>query len=282
MRLPGRSILFCLWAAGLIHAQAGDAEASKTQALKYLNVRPEIKLSIRQTNPLVSSPMKLSVLVTNLSDFQLTITRAEIDFPEMEIGRKANGAAGPLFAANTVLNPGNTVIGTVEFAPARTCWYFPFVDFRLLFFRPGEYESRVVITYRYMDRAETMAEEKALVLLDPPLHAIIWGSVIGSFLLSLFIALYNLMKTDFPRRKIWIRFFYVSVNGIVSGIILVMLIFRMKDLGLPIEISVTDFLGGIVLGLFTFKLGDWVYSKLVDNKALMYGAQGRAKGGGGK
>jgi hypothetical protein len=275
-------MLFCLWAGVLLRAQGGESQAGKIEALKYMNVQPEIKLSVRQTNMLVSSPTELSLKVTNLSDIQLTITKVEVDFPEMKIGRNENGAARPLIAPETVVNPGNSVISRMEFGSARTYWYFPFISPSLLFFRPGEYEARVVITYRYLDRPETMIEEKALVRLDPPLSAIIWGSVIGSFLLSLFITLYNLMKTDYPRNKIWIRFFYVSINGIVSGIILVLLIYRMKNLGLPIEISVTDFIGGIVLGLFTFKLGDWIYTKLVDNKALMYDAAGdfgRAKGG---
>ena len=272
MKLLFRVLLLCLSAAHFVHAQNAAAADGKSEALKYLNIRPEIKVSVHQSDQLLSSPLKIYVLITNLADMKMTITSAEIDFPEMAIGREAKGPAAPLFTKKIELNPGNTTILRMEFPAAKSSWYFPIADFRMLFFKPGEYESRVIVTYKYSDRAETMSEEKVAVKLGPPMYAIIWGSVLGSLLLSLFIAVYNLMKTNFPRRKIFVRFVYVSVNGIISGIILVLLISRMKNLGLPIEITVADFIGGVVLGLFTFKLGDWIYEKLVDNKKLMYGA----------
>ncbi len=246
-------------------AQNPADSAVQNEALKYLYVQPEVKVNVRQTDPVITNPLCISLQITNLTDSNMSLVRAQVDFPEMLIGRETENPVDFVFTHTKDLDSGNTMIGKAQFKAAVSRWYFPFLNLRLLFFKPAEYEARVIITYKVFDRNETMIEEKVMVKLDPPVSSILWGSILGSVLLALYIAIYKRNRKTLPWKKALSRFASVSLTGIVSGIIIIFLLFRFKDLDLPVTIAVTDFFGGLVLGLFTYKLGDWLYGKLADN-----------------
>jgi hypothetical protein len=252
----------------IMFAQNHTSDAVKNEALKYLYVQPEVKISVQQTDQRIVNPLCISVRLTNLTDSNMSIVSARVDFPEMLIGRKMEGPVDLVFTNTKDLDSGNTTIGKAQFPQAFSRWYFPFQNLQLLFFKPDEYEARVIITYKVFDRNETMIEEKVKVKLEPPLSSILWGSVLGSLLLALFIALFKHNKEMLPWKNTLSRFVSVSLTGAVSGFIIIFLLFRFKNLDLPVTITVTDFFGGLVLGLFTYKLGDWLFSKLADGKSL--------------
>jgi len=247
-------------------AQNPAGNVNQNEALKYLYVQPEIKINVQQTDQVITSPLYFSVQITNLTDSNMSIVNAQVDFPEMLVGMERENPIQLVFASTKDLDSGNTAIGKAQFNPAISKWYFPFQNLRLLFFKPAEYEARVIITYKVFDRNETMIEEKVKVKLDPPVSSILWGTILGSILLALYIALYRRTKEMLSWKITVSRFVSVSLTGIVSGIIIVFLLFRFKNLDLPVTITVTDFFGGLVLGLFTYKLGDWLYGKLADIK----------------
>lgn len=240
--------------------------AAPNKALKYLYVQPEVKINVQQTDQIITSPLCIAVHITNLTDSNMSIVNAQVDFPEMLIGRAMSNPVEVVFKNTKDLDSGNSTIGKAQFPPAISKWYFPFLNLRLLFFKPAEYEARVIITYKVFDRNETMIEEKVKIKLDPPVSSILWGSILGSLLLALYIALYKRTKEMLPWKITLSRFVSVSLTGIVSGFIIIFLLFRFKNLDLPVTIAVTDFFGGMVLGLFTYKLGDWLYNKLADSK----------------
>jgi hypothetical protein len=246
-------------------AQNPADSAAQSEALKYLYVQPEVKVTVQQTDQVITSPLCISVHITNLTDSNMSLVKAQVDFPEMLIGREIDNPVDLVFANTKDLDSGNTMIGKAQFPPAISHWYFPFQNLRLLFFKPAEYEARVIIAYKVFDRNETMIEEKVMVKLEPPVNSILWGSILGSVLLALYIALYKRTKEMLSWKITLSRFVSVSLTGIVSGIIIIFLLFRFKNLDLPVTIAVTDFFGGLVLGLFTYKLGDWLYSKLADS-----------------
>ena len=41
---------------------------------------------------------------------------------------------------------------------------------------------------------------------------------------------------------------------------------RLQGIQLPVNLTVADFYGGVVIGLFSFKIGDWLQSKLMSRE----------------
>jgi hypothetical protein len=250
----------------VIHAQSTAANAAQSEALKYLSVQPEVKVFVHQTDNYITSPMSISIKISNLTDSNMSISKVETDFPEMLLGRVFANPIEVRLPNNKDLDSGNAIIATYSFKPGVSRWYFPFLNLGMLFFKPGEYEARVTVTYKLFDRNDTMIEEKVAIKLEPPFSSIIWGSVLGSFLLALFITLYKRKQdsSNFPLKEALSQIFWISSTGIVSGIIIIFLLVRFKDLDLPMTVTVNDFFGGMVIGLFTYKLGAWLYTKLTD------------------
>lgn len=259
-------LFFSLIISFYAFAQTPTNSAAQKGALNYLYVQPEVKIIVQQSDQVITSPLCVSVQITNLTDSNMSIVKVQIDFPEMQIGREKDNPVELDLTNDKDLDSGNTRIKKAKFDSAISKWYFPFRNLRLLFFKSAEYEARVIITYKVFDRNETMIEEKVKIKLDPPVSSILWGSIFGSLLLALFIALYKRTKEMLPWKTTLSRFVSVSLTGIVSGFIIIFLLFSSKNLDLPVTITVTDFFGGMILGLFTYKLGDWLYNKLADSK----------------
>jgi hypothetical protein len=238
--------------------------AARNEALKYLSIRPDVKVFVHQTDHVVLTPLSIAVQITNLTDSNMSISGIKIDFPEMFLGREMENPVALDLSEAKDLDAGNAIIETVQFKPRASHWYSSLFNLRMMFFKPGDYEARVIVTYKLLDRNQTMIEEKVLVKLVPPVISILWGSIFGSVLLALYIGLYKRTKTAMTWKNTLLQFVSVAATGIVCGFIIVFLLFRFKDLDLPVTIAVTDFFGGLVLGLFTYKLGDWLYTKLAE------------------
>ncbi|WP_185152836.1 hypothetical protein, partial [Fulvivirga aurantia] len=113
------------------------------------------------------------------------------------------------------------------------------------------------------------------VYFEPPLWSILAGGVIGSFLLSLFIAILQIKKHSYFKvdRKENIQFtlslLWAGIVNFIFGIIVssavILLLQRTSDFNLPITLSVEDYLGGIVIGLFSSKLGETLTTTLTSN-----------------
>ena len=56
----------------------------------------------------------------------------------------------------------------------------------------------------------------------------------------------------------------ISVAGATSASIALLLLQRLKGLELPINLTITDFYGGVVIGLFSYKIGDWLHKELAE------------------
>jgi hypothetical protein len=54
----------------------------------------------------------------------------------------------------------------------------------------------------------------------------------------------------------------LAAAGGITAAIVIILLQRVKGLQLPLNLTVTDFYGGFVLGLFSYKIGDWLYIQL--------------------
>lgn len=152
-------------------------------------------------------------------------------------------------------------------------------DGSVLLFQPGQYRLTCRIRYREQTtEVQRYVEQSILVALEPPLYALYHGGVLGALLLTLLLAGYRgrrLLRNprDHP----------ISVRGavkaagelllqfVLGSVVACCVILLMKESAsfkLPIAIELNHYLGGVVVGLFSYKLGDVLYERLVGDRAL--------------
>lgn len=115
--------------------------------------------------------------------------------------------------------------------------------------------------------ADSQVIEIAKITLEPPVSSLVWGGVMGSVLLALFMGIYDYSRERFSRktRDMLKKFLTISIAGATSAAIALLLMQRLKGLDLPINLTVTDFYGGVVIGLFSYKIGDWLHKELLES-----------------
>lgn len=111
----------------------------------------------------------------------------------------------------------------------------------------------------------------------------VWQAVLGAFVGSIMMALFWVLSPkvrkyidDDPRPKthdvslgrsarFWRttrQVFTLALGSATAASIVILLTFRMKDVSLPFTLSVNDFYGGLVVGLFGVVLTKWLVPKL--------------------
>jgi hypothetical protein len=150
-------------------------------------------------------------------------------------------------------------------------------------FRRDNYTVQAFAMYQLPgDRgdARVVRAEKAIEF-RPSLIAPLSGVLVGTLLVAAFIALRRtsqkftaLMESGrFDHRKFalavldycWIAL-RVSISGIISGMILVVVLNQTDAQQLPVTVSINDFWGGAFLGLIAYKLSDWLDEKFFAQK----------------
>jgi hypothetical protein len=158
------------------------------------------------------------------------------------------------------LNPGTQRV----FAFQVSDYSAPFLptNVRLLAFAPGDYQLQVVVTYRIPLGADTDSAQLVPISLEPPLSSLFWGGPLGAVLLAAFVATYRWRQGERGPGKILSEAAGTALAGAVCSAVALLLLYRLEGLELPIKISIRDFFGGIVVGLFSYKLGEIVYRQL--------------------
>lgn len=141
------------------------------------------------------------------------------------------------------------------------------------FFTPGKYPVSGAIEYHAeeMKAPTQLAYKPEPISIVPPQTALLRGGVLGAFLLSLFLTVYRLryqFHTDGTKILSWPVLFGFALDGFllfifgsVSACITILLIQRIGQGNLPVSVDVKDYLGGIIVGLFSAKFGDYWYTQ---------------------
>lgn len=111
------------------------------------------------------------------------------------------------------------------------------------------------------------------VELRPSLIAPLSGVLVGTMLIAVFIAI-RAAKKEWEKpavrgkarlRDISLGFAWtavrVTVVGVISGMILVVVLNQTDTAQLPVTVTINDFWGGAFLGLLAYKLADWLEEK---------------------
>lgn len=133
---------------------------------------------------------------------------------------------------------------------------------------PGDYDATIIADCRRLGSQQyTVQVTKSTKLtFSSALGAVMLGTIFGSVLGVCFRFAWRLTRQN-PRPK-WsdeLRDAALAFpTGVLGAIIISLILYRLKDVQLPIAVTVNDFFGGIVIGLFTYKLADWIYKKLFE------------------
>ena len=262
-------VALLLWCAAFVSPPVVRAQVGQ-QALTGLQNRPDVVVSANQRIFDVTAALDVHVRVSNLTERDIFLKEVRVSLP----GDFVSARGEPLFDSDTLYSPSGDeqmTSGTERFISfsiphQNSAWYSPIFNRRLLMFFPGEYDLTTFVKYQVPPARDTQIQQVVSVRLEPPLSSVVWGGVVGALLLGLFSGTYRyrrLQKTT-PVRVL-VETSVLVMGGSVCALIALILLHRVKELALPINLSVTDFYGGIVLGLFSYKIGDYLYSQLFGN-----------------
>lgn len=240
-----------------------------SNALKALQIKPKVEIIPFQTKTALGSAITFRVRVTNLTDSYIAVKKIKLVMPpeylsafnaefQKEIEEKTLKESGK------ELDPGNEWQFIFTIPTVRNIWQV--FNATYLTFAASEYEVNAIVTYRVLPGKETDIIENTKIKIEPTLSAIIVGGFVGSFILTILVGFYN-YKAEIENLKILpmlLKYIFDAMKGAVSACVILLLMVRIKDLALPINISINDFFGGVVLGLLSYKLSDWLKKFLIE------------------
>jgi hypothetical protein len=227
--------------------------------------KPKLEMRVFQVDKSISYGMDIEVVLTNPYDITFDILSTEITLPD-------------IFPDHPVMDTQELSPGCERIFPFRVSGNHslslknifmlkrPLI--KSLFFIPKKYLVRCLVNFKKStDERRSVLQTSTEVLLKPPLSSVIFGGFLGAFLLALFIPAYRYLSAQAQGQgKIsgWrlirqVTSFFIS--GSIISIIVIFALQRMSESNLPINIVVDDYIGGIIIGLSSFKLCDWIYQK---------------------
>ncbi|HRP20185.1 MAG TPA: hypothetical protein PK925_06115 [Alicycliphilus sp.] len=114
-----------------------------------------------------------------------------------------------------------------------------------------------------------------------PEWTIFVGGVIGAMLLAIFVAAERILKNPAEREQ-WPQTLWVTlVMGLRGGLMAIVALLLGKTTqgaGSPVSLSVEDFAGGVLIGLFSYPLASWISSTLKLDGYFVGGSSDKGKG----
>lgn len=264
---PGVALLLCCLASAatpLVRAQVGQ------QALTGLQNRPDVVVSVSQRVFDVTAALDVHVRVSNLTERDIFLKEVRVSLPGDFLASRGDplpdSAILYLPSGDEQMTAGTERFMSFAIPHQDIAWYSPIFNRRLLMFFPGEYDLTTFVKYQVPPARDTQIQQVIDVRLEPPLSSVVWGGVVGALLLGAFSGTYRYRRLgNTTLRRVLAETSVIVIGGSVCSLIALILLHRVKELALPINLSVTDFYGGIVLGLFSYKIGDYLFSQLFGN-----------------
>ncbi len=236
---------------------------------------PTLQLTIYQTSKSINAPLDSEIVLINLTNKAYDIKSVKLFLPQ------SLSAIRPDF--NEIITDELHAIGGEDeriysFGIPRVD--MPIVeslfDSETLFFVPGKYRLRAEVVLKESGTEKGIRNLYATteLTLEPPLSAVLRGGVIGALLLALFVPAYRILykrQHDDNQGAGALRFAFGQfvvyfLSGSVVSITAILLIHRIGSANLPISITVNDYLGGIIVGLFSYVIGNALYNQFFEKK----------------
>ncbi|MGH7596174.1 MAG: hypothetical protein ACREOI_07470 [bacterium] len=261
-----KNLLFlsCLFLGGSdipLHAQIPP------EARSALQNRPYLSVLIYQAETSIIAALDIDVVLTNLQSKAFDIDSVVVFLPERM------KAIRPMLNAKLIetvesLPPGSQRTYRLSIPSVEIPWQKYFYETETLLMAPGDYVVKGLVKYHASgETARHSMEQTASITLAPPFSAVVRGGILGALFLAIFVPAYRKLraaKTGKPTltEKPMAQAMTFFLAGSVVSTITILLLQRLGSLDLPIMITVKDYLGGLVIGLFSYKIGDALYGQL--------------------
>ncbi|MEO8020423.1 hypothetical protein [Polaromonas sp.] len=123
----------------------------------------------------------------------------------------------------------------------------------------------VMVDATWADNSQAATRQPVTMLSSPA--AVICGGILGALLLTLFTRLYPLLRSQ-PKNieettaaLIW-SMFASSLMGAILAMLIIAITRATSSITLPVAIKVEDFVGGLMVGMFSHVLAPWLAEKL--------------------
>jgi hypothetical protein len=282
------SLFLSILVTAILNQNSTLAQIGK-DTLKGLQARPTIAVTVSQRSTEVTSPLTVYVRVSNLTEADMVVKQVTLDLPaefvaarapapvpesdrgtvsssDVTTDRKAYAALGDIsqILNKPDLGPGFERTVVFRIPPHPISWVTPFMNLHLLTFSPGVYDLLVLTKYEIPTLHESELPEITKIELTPPLNSIITGGILGAVLLALFVGAYRFRRyvDSYTVTAVAKEIIILAFAGAITATIAIVLLQRLKGVTLPITLVVADFYGGVVIGLFSYSIGDWLYKEL--------------------
>lgn len=143
----------------------------------------------------------------------------------------------------------------------------------------------VTVAVTEVDKTATARSEATFfpkpISVKSPEWTIFVGGVIGAMLLAIFVAAERILKNPAEREQ-WLQTLWVTlVMGLRGGLMAIVALLLGKTtqgVGSPVSLSVEDFAGGVLVGLFSYPLASWISSTLKLDGSFVGGSFDKGKG----
>ncbi len=209
--------------------------------------------------------MDIDVSIVNLTDKTFDIDNVSIQFPESLIAVRENFSAVVTDEVDSIGGSAE-LIYSKRLPRAKLPLWESIIDTETLFFTPGTYQLRAEAEVKLAGADSVVRRIYATteIVLEAPLSASIRGGVIGALLLALFVPSYRAVRASGQKRRIVDvakQAMVYLVAGSVVSTTAILVVYRLGSVSLPISITVNDYLGGIIVGLFSYVIGDALYAQ---------------------
>lgn len=123
----------------------------------------------------------------------------------------------------------------------------------------------VMVEATWADNSQAATRQPVTMLSSPA--AVICGGILGALLLTLFTGLYPLLRSrpknieETTADLIW-SMFASSLMGAILAMLIIAITRGTSSITLPVVIKVEDFVGGLMVGMFSHVLAPWLAEKL--------------------
>ena len=262
-----------------------DKKDVKKSASNASQAFPSLQIEVDQANKSIRTPRDIVITLTNPTEKPFNVESVKLILPQslMDINPQFKSV---IEHNNDVILGNDTIVFHIGIPRAsilneeRNCtslqgWlcdlYHVFFDLDTLFFVAGDYifRTEVILTDGTNETIKKHLNATKKVPLEASLFTILRGGLIGAVLLSLFIPSRKWANTrtvswssKFTAMKDMIASFSsLIIPGSVMSVTVIVVIHRIGIANLPVSVSVNDYLGGIIIGLFSFVIGNSLYDK---------------------
>ncbi len=229
--------------------------------------KPSVSIMVHRVQYSITAAFDIDIVFTNLTNKAFDISDVKILLPESILALRP-GVLQQFTVQKHMVSEGSERIYRMNIPSVHMPFFEAISNTQTLLFAPGVYNIRAEVAF-YESGKEMISQSMYATYeleFEPPLSAVLRGGVLGALLLALFVPAYRAMNLRSGNRisikGLFLQSLIFFLAGSVVSITAILVLHRIGNLKLPITVAVNDYLGGVVIGLFSYSIGNTLYRQL--------------------